>query len=400
MNYIPGGVTAPAGFRAAAVPCAIKYQNRNDLVLIVSETPSKCAGVFTSNRVKAAPVLLSRTHAARGSASAIVANSGNANACTGEQGLESAAAMAAETARHLDLDVRDVLVASTGVIGRRFPIERVIAGIPAAVAALSHDYSPSIAQAIMTTDTVPKEVAVEVDLGGTMVHIGAMAKGAGMIRPDMATLLCFITTDADIAPSTLKKALVESVDKSFNCITVDGDMSTNDTVFILANGCAGNQPIRSRTKNYDIFVDALSNVCGDLARAIVRDGEGATKFVTIIVTGSSSKSDARQAGLAIANSPLVKTALYGADPNWGRIICAAGYSGVAVDESNITISMNGFSLFERGKANEFDEQTLRNSLAGKEITIEIDLGAGRSQTTLYTTDLSHDYIKINAEYTT
>ncbi len=400
MKEVPGGIFAPRGFRASTVSCGIKYEGRTDLVLIVSDRPARSAGVFTTNRVKAAPVLLSRDHISRGTASAIIANSGNANACTGEEGLESAIAMAAETARLLSIDSHDVLVASTGVIGRPFPIKKVLAKIPEAVENLSYAYSPSAARAIMTTDKVPKEIAVQFEIGDIPVRIGAIAKGAGMIRPDMATLLCFITTDADISQNALKNSLQEAVGRSFNCITIDGDMSTNDTAFLIANGKAGNPVIRSRTKHHDIFTEALTHVCRALAQEIVRDGEGATKFVTVQVTGATDRADARKVAFAIANSPLVKTALFGCDPNWGRIICAAGYSWVPVKEANIRISMNGTILFENGRSIPFDEPRLRNSMADRNITIDIDLGMGRSGATVFTTDLSYEYVKINAEYTT
>jgi glutamate N-acetyltransferase / amino-acid N-acetyltransferase len=400
LKDVPGGVVSPKGFRASTAQCGIKHEGRPDLVLIVSERPSRCAGVFTTNRVKAAPVLLSRDHAARGSASAVIANSGNANACNGEAGLECAAAMATETARLLAIDPYDVLVASTGVIGRPFPIEKVLMKLPGAVTDLSCEYSPIIARSIMTTDTVPKEASCEFDLGGVPVRIGAMAKGAGMIRPDMATMLCFVTTDADISQNALKSSLLDAVERSFNSITIDGDMSTNDTVLLIANGRAGNITVRSRTKNHELFTEALTDVCRKLAQAVVRDGEGATKFVTIQVAGAASRPDARQVAFAIANSPLVKTALFGCDPNWGRIICAAGYSGVPIKEANVKIAVNDAVLFENGEGVPFDEPTLRNSMAAKEIEITIDLGMGRSGAIVYTTDLSYEYIKINAEYTT
>lgn len=400
MKEIAGGITAPRGFTAGTAECAIKHPGRPDLTVIVSESPASCAGMFTTNRIKAAPVLVSRRNVQSGVARAIVANSGNANTCNGEDGLAAALAMAGETARQIGCDPSDVLVASTGVIGRSFPIEKVTAGIPRAVAALSTEGSALAARAIMTTDTVPKEFAVEIEPGDIPVRIGAIAKGSGMIRPDMATMLCFITTDADIEPSALRKALRQAVAATFNCITVDGDMSTNDTVFALASGMAGNSTLRGRSKAFDVFTEGLTAVCLKVAKALVLDGEGATKFITIRVSGAASTEEARQVGLSIANSPLVKTAFFGCDPNWGRIICAAGYSGVAVDESMITIAINDVVLFDTGRVIPFDEAELRGKLSGREITVDVALGMGPAEATIYTTDMSHDYIRINAEYTT
>lgn len=400
MEEISGGITAPSGFKAGVAKCGIKHAGRYDLAMIVSDVPAVCAGVFTSNRIKAAPVLVSRERVKRGTARAIIANSGNANACTGEMGIEAAMAMAGETAKLIGCDPLEVLVASTGVIGRVFPIEKVIKSIPSAMNTLSIENGANATRAIMTTDTVPKETSVKIEIGDTVIKIGAIAKGAGMICPDMATLLCFITTDADIEHSALKKALSQAVGVSFNCITVDGDMSTNDTVLVLANGKAGNQTIRSRSKAFEIFVEALSEVCLRMAKAIVSDGEGATKFITVKVSGASGKEDARQTGLSIANSPLVKTAFFGNDPNWGRIICAAGYSGVPIFESSITISLNSIVLFENGIVRKYSDSEMRSSMSKREQLLEIDLGMGKGEATLYTTDLSYEYVKINAEYTT
>ena len=369
-------------------------------MIILSDVPAACAGMFTTNRIKGAPVLVCRENVKYGRARAIVANSGNANTCNGEDGLAAAVTMTRETALALGCDSSEVLVASTGVIGRPFPIEKVVRGIPQAVAHLSRDGGGSAARAIMTTDTVPKETAIEVDVGDVPVRIGAMAKGAGMICPDMATMFCFITTDAAIDPPSLRKALRQAVEVSFNCITVDGDMSTNDTVLILANGMAGNSMLRSRSKAFDTFTEGLTEVCLRMAKALVKDGEGATRFITIRITGAAGKADARQVGMAIANSPLVKTACFGSDPNWGRIICAAGYSGIPVDENLITVSINGTPLFDTGKALPVDDRALRTKMSFPEIEIEANLGMGQAETVIYTSDLSYGYIKINAEYTT
>lgn len=400
MRNIPGGVTAPAGFRAGTAQCGIKYKDRDDLALIVSDCDAACAGMFTTNRIKGAPVIVSREHVKNGSARAIVANSGNANVCNGEAGLEAAVAMTRETARQIGCESDDVLVASTGVIGRIFPVERALAGIPAAHTGLTDDNGTAAAKAIMTTDTMYKETAVEIEVGDAIVHIGATAKGSGMISPNMATMFCFITTDAAIEPGALRKALRYAVQESFNCITVDGDMSTSDTVLVLANGMAGNSTLKSRSKAFDAFTEGLKEVCLRMAKAIVRDGEGATKFVTVRVSDAAGKDDARQVGLAIANSPLVKTACFGNDPNWGRIICATGYSGVAVDENHLVISMNGTLLYDAGRVIPFDEAEMRKKLAETDIDIDVSLGMGKAESVLYTTDMTYDYIKINAEYTT
>lgn len=400
LKDINGGITAPRGFSAGTAECGIKHTGRPDLTIIVSDRTASCAGMFTTNRIKGAPVLVSRRNVQNGAARAIIANSGNANTCNGEDGLSAAVAMTVETARLIGCDPSDVLVASTGVIGRPFPIEKVVSGIPRAIAGLSPDGGALAARAIMTTDTVPKETSVEFDSGEVPIRIGAIAKGSGMIRPDMATMFCFITTDADIEPSALRKALRHAVSASFNCITIDGDMSTNDTVVVLANGRAGNPTMKSRSRTFDAFTEALTEVCLRMAKALVRDGEGATKFISIRVSGAASKEEARQVGLAIANSPLVKTAFYGNDPNWGRIICAAGYSGVAVDESLITIAINGSMLFDTGRVIPIDDAEMRKKLSDREILVEIGLGMGQAESTTYTTDMSHDYIKINAEYTT
>ncbi|MCD6308976.1 MAG: bifunctional glutamate N-acetyltransferase/amino-acid acetyltransferase ArgJ, partial [Candidatus Latescibacteria bacterium] len=265
---------------------------------------------------------------------------------------------------------------------------------------LSEAHRPEIVRAIMTTDTIPKETAVEVELGGAPVRIGAIAKGAGMISPTMATMFCFVTTDAAIEASALRKALRQAVDGSFNCITVDGDMSTSDTVLVLAGGRAGNQLIRSRSKAFDQFSEALTEVCLRMAKEIVRDAEGATRLITIQVTGAACRDEARQAGLAVANSPLVKTAFFGGDPNLGRIICAIGYSGIGVEESRISISCNGVLLFDEGRVVAVDEKSVRKKLSSRDILVEIDLGMGESGEVIYTSDLSYEYVKINAEYTT
>jgi glutamate N-acetyltransferase / amino-acid N-acetyltransferase len=395
-----GGITSPKGFKAGTAPCGIKYKGRDDLAVIVSDVPAMCAGVFTSNRIQAAPVIVLKEHLKTNRGKAIVANSGNANACTGKEGIEAANETAGKAAVLLGCKPEDILVASTGVIGRKFPTEKVLKGLESACRNLSEKNGHSAAKAIMTTDTFPKETSITVNIAGTEIKIGAVSKGAGMICPNMATLLCFITTDADIFPEALKIALKAAVDASFNCITVDGDMSTNDTVFIMANGMAGNKKIKFGDENFETFFDALREVCLRMAKAIIRDGEGATKFITINVSGAPDKDSARKTGMAIANSPLVKTAFFGRDPNWGRIICAAGYSGTPVEEKYIKISIGGIDLFEKGTVKDYNIDELIKAMSEKDIELNIDLGLGNSGMTIYTTDMSYDYIKINAEYTT
>lgn len=400
MEIAEGGVTAPLGFRAGVAECGIKRSGRPDLAVIVSDIPASCAGMFTTNRIKAAPVLVSKEHVRSGTARAIIANSGNANACTGEKGIEDAVAMAGETARLLKCSPHDILVASTGVIGRHMPMEKILPSISRAVKGLSRDGSEDVARAIMTTDTKLKEAAMAVDIAGTRVMLGGVAKGSGMICPSMATMLCFLTTDADIEPPALRRALRKAVSTSFNCITIDGDMSTNDMVLILANGRAGNPTIRTRSKAFDVFSEALDELCLDLSKKIVRDGEGATKFITVTVKGALLEDDALKVGMAVANSQLVKTAFFGEDPNWGRIVCAAGYSGVPIEETNLSVCINGISVFEDGTARNVDADNLRRSMSQSDITIVIDLNMGTEETRIFTSDLSYEYVKINAEYTT
>ena len=400
MKDIEGGITAAQGFSAGSTDCGIKGKGLLDLTVIFSDTPAVCAGMFTSNRVKGAPVLVSRENVKNGSARAIVANSGNANVCNGEDGLAAALQMAEDTAQNLGVDSSEVLVASTGVIGRIFPIEKVKKGIPRAVKNLSADGGSDAACAIMTTDTVSKETSVEFEVGGVPVRIGAIAKGAGMISPNMATMFCFITTDLAIEPSALRKALRTAIGASFNCITVDGDMSTSDTVLILANGEAGNEPLKGRSRAFETFTEVLAEVCLRMAKALVKDAEGATRLINIRVNGASSKEDARTVGLSVANSPLVKTAFFGSDPNWGRIICAVGYSGVPIDEHLVSIAINGVTLYDTGRVLPMDEKSMRKNMSNPEITIDINLGMGQAETIVYTSDLSYEYVKINAEYTT
>jgi glutamate N-acetyltransferase / amino-acid N-acetyltransferase len=394
---IGGGVTAPKGFRAAAVRCGIKegIHEKCDLGLIISDYPAVAAATFTSNRIKAAPVRVSAAHLRAAETRAIIANSGNANACTGSTGIQNAKKMAQAVARQLGLKDRQVLVCSTGRIGRHLPIEKIEGAMPELVARLSADGSEGAAKAIMTSDTFHKEIAVELPLRGKSVRIGGIAKGAGMINPDMATMLCFITTDAVISKRDLQKITADSVEQSFNCITIDGDMSTNDTAICLANGQAGTAPIEQDKEGYGQFSDGLNFVTRQLARMIVEDGEGVTKFVEIHVKGASTYQDARKAAEAVANSTLVKCAWFGEDPNWGRVMDAVGYSSAKVREEMVDIFFNGAIAVQHGMASSTPEETLKEVLGNKKFTVTIDLHLGSAEYKVFTTDLTPEYVKFN-----
>jgi glutamate N-acetyltransferase / amino-acid N-acetyltransferase len=370
-----------------------------DLALLVSDVLATAAAVFTTNLVQAAPVVVSREHLARshGSARAIVINSGCANACTGDEGMKVAREMAAETARVVGCPIEQVLVASTGVIGVSLPIARVRAGLPAAAAALGADQGAAAARAIMTTDPFPKEASAQLTIGGRTIGIGGMAKGSGMIEPMMATMLGFITTDASVPQPLLDRALREAVHDTFNAITVDGECSTNDCVMLLANGVAGATVDDS---SYPAFVSGLRTVCRELAIGIVRGGEGATKLVTVTVTGAASPEDARRAGKAIANSPLVKTAIHGGDPNWGRLIAVAGRAGVAFDLSKAAVIIGSTILFKDGQPHDEAAPEAAEYLRRSEIDVSVDLGAGSARSTVWTCDFSAEYVRINADYRT
>lgn len=396
---IPGAVCAPRGFRAAGVAAGIKPSGNPDVTLIVSDYPAAAAGVFTRNRVVAAPVLVSREHLAAGTARAIAINAGNANACTGMQGMEDARRMAQITANLLEIPVEQVLVASTGIIGRHLPMDRLEAGLGQAAAELSPENGSQAARSIMTTDTRPKEIAVEINVDGAQIRIGGICKGSGMIQPNMATMLAFITTDAEVWPEVLQSALVSAVERTFNCVTVDGDTSTNDSLFILANGTSGVR-VTPDSPTHRAFCEGLVYVCTHLAKELARDGEGATKLVEIQVHGARSTAQARKVGKSIANSPLVKTALFGNDPNWGRILCAAGYSGVTIDQERLALTLCGYPLVREGEPVEFDEAAVSQAMRVPEVLIRLDLGQGRSSSTVWTCDFSYDYVRINAEYTT
>ena len=401
LKEVSGGVTFPRGFKASGVKGGIKKNGKEDVALVLSTVDAIWAGRFTTNKFPAAPVIVSREALTKITGRAVVLNAGCANACTGERGLSDARNTAKQVASLLDIAPEAVVVASTGVIGVPLPMEKLSAGIRQAVAELSEFGGEKASQAIMTTDTFAKTCGFVADINGVSVRFGGMAKGAGMICPNMATCLSVVTTDAAVSPDVLQKALSEAVEVSFNRITVDGDMSTNDMLVVLANGMAGNPQITSvEGPEYEAFAAALCAASLNLAKKIARDGEGATKFIEIEVRGAVDVADAKKAGMAIANSPLVKTAFFGQDPNWGRILCAAGYSGAALSPEKTTLSIGGVQIVEAGLGANFEEKALRAVMAEREIKVVIDLGVGSAGTTVYTCDMSYEYVKINGEYTT
>jgi glutamate N-acetyltransferase/amino-acid N-acetyltransferase len=396
---IAGGVAAPAGFRAAGVACGIK-KSALDLALLVSDGPASAAAVFTTNKAQAAPVLVSKAHIGRsgGRARVIAINSGCANACTGDDGLETARAMADAAATAAGCDASEVLIASTGVIGVALNRTTVVNGIAEAATALTRDGGALAARAIMTTDPFPKEASVEITAAGGKFRVGGMAKGSGMIEPLMATMLAVVTTDAQVAPALLQRALSAVTDETFNAISVDGECSTNDCVFALASGASG---VVLGDADLGVLSEALRQVCQPLALGIVRGGEGATKLVTIDVTGARSKEEAKRAARAIANSPLVKTAIHGADPNWGRLVAVAGRAGVDFRLERARVWIGDVELFADGRP--FDERAPEASahLTGRDVSVRVDLGSGGSgEARMWTCDLSAEYVRINAEYRT
>jgi glutamate N-acetyltransferase/amino-acid N-acetyltransferase len=396
---VSSGVTAPRGFRAAGVSAGIKASGAPDLMLLVTDSPAQAAAVFTTNRMQAAGVLVSKAHLASsgGIVRAVIVNSGCANACTGDDGMRVARGMAAEAARAVGCAPEQVLVASTGVIGVQLPLEKIQAGVPVAFRALGADQGLAAARAIMTTDISPKQATATLTIGGRQAAIGGMAKGAGMIEPNMATMLGFVTTDVAVPQPLLARALREAVDKSFNAITVDGDSSTNDCVMLLANGASGATVDEA---SYGAFLEALTAVCRELALAIVRGGEGATKLVTVNITGAASSAEARKAAKVIANSLLVKTAIHGGDPNWGRLICAAGRAGVAFDAARAAVTIGSLVLFKDGQPHDDLAPKAAEYLKGTDLTVGVDLGSGDASSTVWTCDLSAEYVRINADYRT
>jgi glutamate N-acetyltransferase/amino-acid N-acetyltransferase len=394
---VKGAITAPAGFRAAGICAGIK-KDVADLALLVADAPCAAAAVFTTNRAQAAPVLVSRENVASGRARAVVVNSGCANAATGEGGLADAREMASLTAQAVGCSPAEVLVASTGVIGARLPMEKLRAAIPRAAAALSNEGGADAARAIMTTDTRPKEVLVEFAVGGRTARLGGMAKGAGMIAPHMATMLAFLTTDAAIAPKVLRQALTRAVAASFNSITVDGDTSTNDTAVVLASGACGAPLIERPSPDLDAFGAALGEACQRLAQMLIRDGEGATRVAEVRVEGARTHEDAERVARTVAESPLVKTALYGGDANWGRILGAVGRAGVALDINRVDIFLGDVWVSEAGAAREYDESLATDAFTRDTVLIRVRLNAGGQSTSVWTCDLSHGYVDINGSY--
>jgi glutamate N-acetyltransferase/amino-acid N-acetyltransferase len=400
VALIPGGIATPRGFRAAGVSAGIKANGNPDLALLVSDTPTTAAAVFTINRAQAAPVLVSREHLSRtrGVARAIIVNSGCANACTGDEGLQVARDMTTETAALVGCPSEQVLVASTGVIGVSLSMDKIRRGLPSAFRALGADQGPMAARAIMTTDPFPKEAAATVTLAaGSAITIGGMAKGAGMIEPMMATMLAFVTTDAAVPAALLDRALREAVNDTFNAITVDGECSTNDCVMLLASGAGG---VAVDESTYGAFLTGLTAVCRELAMGIVRGGEGATKLITVIVTGAATSDEARRAAKAIANSLLVKTAIHGGDPNWGRLIAVAGRAGVAFDLSKAAVMIGQTVLFKDGRPYDEAAPEAATYLKGTDLSVSVDLGSGSATSTVWTCDLSAEYVRINADYRT
>jgi len=401
MKIIAGGVTAPIGFQAAGMYCGIKKKKKKqlDLALLVSEQEGPIAGMFTTNRVVAAPVILDRLHLKKGVGRAILVNSGNANACTGAEGMRAAKEMAQLVATALDSAPHTIFIGSTGVIGQPLPIDRIKNAVPTLLDRVTKRGGSEAAQAILTTDLKPKEVAVRAELGGRFVTVGGMAKGSGMIHPNMATMLAYLTTDAAITRPALQLALRQAVDRSFNCITVDGDTSTNDTVLCLANGLAGNRTLKAGSPDFRQFCAMLETVCRTLALKICWDGEGVTKVVRIEVTRAKTMQAARQVAQTIATSNLVKTALFGGDANWGRVMAALGRAGVPLDPALVSLQFGDVPMVRKGLGlGGVAERKLTKVFESKEFTILVDLAQGKAGAHMWTTDLSYEYVRINASY--
>ena len=403
-------VTFARGFRAGTAACGIKAftagasaiptNQRDDLCVIHSAHPCDTGGVFTTNKVKSASVVIDQLHLQRNRVQALTINSGNANACTGAQGFKDALLMAKLSADRLDLDPDQVLVSSTGVIGRHLPMAAVKSGISQACESLSAESGEAAARAIMTTDTKPKTARVEVDLGGVPVRIGGMCKGSGMIHPNMATMLAYITTDAAVEAGLMARMVGTVANRSFNLVSIDGDSSTNDSFLILANGAAGNEPVRAGTVEAERLEAGLTQLAKELSRAIARDGEGATRLITVRVLDAASDADARLAARTVASSSLVKSAVHGGDPNWGRIVCALGYSGAELALDRLHLSVGGLVVFERGSGVDVDLAAVRHAFEQPEIEIVANLGLAEGSSEAWGCDLSEEYVRINADYTT
>jgi glutamate N-acetyltransferase/amino-acid N-acetyltransferase len=401
IHWLEGGITAVPGILASGLAAGIKPSGKKDLALIYSTAPARAAAVFTTNQVKGSPVLVSQEHAKGGTARAILASSGCANVCTGEQGIKDAREMTRVVGELLRVPARQILIAATGVIGQPLPMDRIRVGLPKLVKALSPQGSRSAAEAIMTTDTVPKESAIRIEIGGRPVTIGGIAKGVGMIEPHLATMFCFLATDVVVASDALQGVLRRAVSRSFNRITVDGDQSTSDTVAILANGLAENAPLERGAKGLRPFALGLEAITRRLAWMLVQDGEGAAKVVEVLVRGARSRRDALAAARSVANSPLVKTAINGADPNWGRIMMALGKSAARVVAEKVAIWVGEETLVERGMLRPGARlDRIREIMGGSEYALTIDLGLGRGEDRMWTSDLSEEYVRINGKYTT
>lgn len=407
MKFIDGGVCAAQGFRAAGIHVGVKTHAawKKDVALIVSDVDCAAAAVFTKNVVKAAPIHVDKAHLADGRARAIIANSGNANACA-PHGEENAEKMCAAVARAIGCTAEDVLVSSTGVIGQTINVQVIEEGVPELYAALAHsaEASDAAAHAIMTTDTEKKEVAVETTVGGKTVRMGGIAKGSGMIHPNMGTMLCFLTTDCDISPEMIRTALLETVGVSFNRISVDGDTSTNDTCLVLANGLAGNETITAKGPDYDAFLEALQTLCIELAKKMASDGEGAKHLITCTVSGAKDEAQAETVAKSVISSTLTKAAIFGADANWGRVLCAMGYSGADFDPEKVDVhfasAAGDIAVCERGRGLDFDEELAKRILTEHDIEINITMGEGAAACACWGCDITYDYIKINGDYRT
>lgn len=404
MKFIEGGVTAALGFSASGIYCGIrKNKTKPDLAMIFSQTLCSAAAVYTQNLVKGAPILVTRRNIEDGTAQAVLCNSGNANTCNAD-GEEKAWLMCEAAAKELGIPPENVIVASTGVIGQVLPIEPIQNAVPQLVKALSQDGSSDAAKAIMTTDTELKNLAVAVEIGGKTVHIGGIAKGSGMIHPNMATMLCFLTTDAAISPKALDAALHEAVNVSFNMVSIDGDTSTNDMTSIMASGLAGNPAIETGTQEYEVFTGALTQICTALARKVAKDGEGATKLLVCKVTGAKTEEDARLVSKSVICSSLFKAAMFGADANWGRVLCAIGYSKAETDIHAVDVAFTSkaghIEVCKNGAGIAFDEEKAKQILTQDEIDVEVALHDGAFAATAFGCDLTYDYVKINGDYRT
>ncbi len=404
IKIIEGGVCAAKGFTANGVHCGIRHnRTKKDLALIYSEVPASAAAVYTTNLVKGAPLTVTKNHIANGVAQAVVCNSGNANTCNAD-GIEIAEGMSSLVAEALSIRPTDVVVASTGVIGQPLSLDPIKAGMPTLVAGLSRDGGDAAAEGIMTTDVIKKEVAVEFALGGKTCRMGGIAKGSGMIHPNMATMLVFITTDAAISPTMLQKALSADIAETFNMVSIDGDTSTNDMVTVLANGMAGNETVTEEGEDFAAFMQALNTVNLHLCRMIAGDGEGATKLLECAVTGAKDKATAKTVAKSVICSSLLKAAMFGADANWGRVLCAIGYSGADVDVTKVDVAFRSakgeITVCENGAGVAFSEEKAKEILLEKEIDILVSVGAGEGAATAWGCDLTYDYVKINGDYRT